>query len=341
MNKFKFNIMFARSVDFNMSFGYRTDHSFITAKISIHNSQHGKGFWKLNTSLLYDKDYVTLIKDTIKDTLKTYARHDSEPDENSLLTISHQMFLEMLKLNIRGNTISFASYKSKSSKMRQNNLEKTIETLNVQICNTSNLERKEEILNEIDALQKELQQLREPKIRASMARARVQSYEESEKPSKYFCNLEKRNAVNKIISCLDIKGEMVTDHKKILAAQQSYYQNLYTKCPHLEDSQTKKFLNTSNVRKLNDTQKEKSEGPILEEEVKVAIKFMKNNKTPGTDGLPCEFYKNFWNDLKVFLLKATMKLLKMLNYLYLKPKGLLLAYPKVKNQDNIYKIGDQ
>ena len=73
--------MFARSVDFNMSFGYRTDHSFITAKISIHNSQHGKGFWKLNTSLLYDKDYVTLIKDTIKDTLKTYARHDSEPDE--------------------------------------------------------------------------------------------------------------------------------------------------------------------------------------------------------------------------------------------------------------------
>ena len=94
------------------------------------------------------------------------------------------MFLEMLKLNIRGNTISFASFKSKSSKMRQNNLEKTIETLNVQICNTSNLERKEEIFNEIDALQKELQQLREPKIRASMARARVQSYEEGEKPSK-------------------------------------------------------------------------------------------------------------------------------------------------------------
>ena len=244
-------------------------------------------------SLLYDKDYVTLIKDTIKDTLKTYAKHDSELDENSLLTISHQMFFEMLKLNIRGNTISFASFKSKSNKMRQNNLEKTIDTLNVEICNTSNLERKEEIFNEIDALQKELQQLREPKIRASMARARVQSYEEGEKPSKYFCNLEKRNAVNKIISCLDIKGEMVTDHKKILAAQKSYYQNLYTKCPH---SQTYKLLNTSNVRKLNDTQKEKCEGPILEEEVKVAIKFMKNNKTPGTDGLPCEFYKYFWNE---------------------------------------------
>ena len=99
---------------------------------------------------------------------------------------------------------------------------------------TSNLERKEEILNEIDALQKELQQLREPKNRASMARARVQSYGEGEKPSKCCCKLEKRNAVSKIISFLDIKGEMVRDHKKILAAQKSYYQNLYTKCPHLD-----------------------------------------------------------------------------------------------------------
>ena len=134
---------------------------------------------------------------------------------------------------------------------------------------------------------------------------------------------------------------MVTDHKKILAAQKSYYPNLYTKWPHLEDSQTYKILNTSNIRKLNDTQKGKCKGQILEEEVKVAIKFMKNNKTPGTHGLPCKFYKFFWNYLKVFLLKSYNEAFEISNYLYLKPKGLLLAYPKVKNQDNIYKIGDQ
>ena len=79
------------------------------------------------------------------------------------------MFFEMLKLSIRENTISFASFKSKLNKMQQNNLQKAIDTLNDQICNTSNLERKEKLLNEIDALQKELQQLWEPKIRASMA----------------------------------------------------------------------------------------------------------------------------------------------------------------------------
>ena len=133
---------------------------------------------------------------------------------------------------------------------------------------------------------------------------------------------------------------MVTDHKKILAAQKSYYQNLYTKCPHLDDSQTYKFLNTSNVIKLNDTQKEKCEGPILKEEVKVAIKLMKNNKTPGIDGLPCEFYKFFWNDLKAFLLKSYNEAFENIKLSSIsQTQGIITCLPK--GQDNNYKIGDQ
>ena len=29
-----------------------------------------------------------------------------------------------------------------------------------------------------------------------------------------------------------------------------------------------------------------------------AIKGMKNNKTPGQDGIPIDFYKVFWNNIK-------------------------------------------
>ena len=31
---------------------------------------------------------------------------------------------------------------------------------------------------------------------------------------------------------------------------------------------------------------------------------MASKKTPGSDGLPCEFYKVFWNDLAKILLNA-------------------------------------
>ena len=51
---------------------YKTDHSMITLIISLHSSQRGNGFWKLNTSLLSDEDYVKLVKNTIHQTKTCY-----------------------------------------------------------------------------------------------------------------------------------------------------------------------------------------------------------------------------------------------------------------------------
>ena len=45
--------------------GYRTDHSAIVFSFSIMNVKRGKGFWKLNTSLLRDPNYVNLVNETI------------------------------------------------------------------------------------------------------------------------------------------------------------------------------------------------------------------------------------------------------------------------------------
>ena len=35
-----------------------------------------------------------------------------------------------------------------------------------------------------------------------------------------------------------------------------------------------------------------------------SLKNMESNKTPGTDGVPVEFYKVFWNDIKPFYLAS-------------------------------------
>ena len=39
------------------------------------------------------------------------------------------------------------------------------------------------------------------------------------------------------------------------------------------------------------------EGIISKDECDSAIRTFKNGKSPGTDGLPAEFYKMFWNDV--------------------------------------------
>ena len=50
------------------------------------------------------------------------------------------------------------------------------------------------------------------------------------------------------------------------------------------------------------------EGLLTEVE---SFKSMESNKSPGSDGLPAEFYKVFWNDVHHYLLNA-------LNYAYVK-----------------------
>ena len=45
--------------------GYRTDHSSILLKLKFINNERGCGYWKFNNSLLKNKDYIKLVKDTI------------------------------------------------------------------------------------------------------------------------------------------------------------------------------------------------------------------------------------------------------------------------------------
>ena len=47
-----------------------------------------------------------------------------------------------------------------------------------------------------------LEEVRQPRINAMMKRAKAQYYEEGEKLSKFFLNLEKKNFLNKMITKL-------------------------------------------------------------------------------------------------------------------------------------------
>ncbi len=43
---------------------------------------------------------------------------------------------------------------------------------------------------------------------------------------------------------------------------------------------------------------------ITEQDILKALKASPNNKSPGEDSLPSEFYKVFWNDIKVQLVNC-------------------------------------
>ena len=53
---------------------------------------------------------------------------------------------------------------------------------------------------------------------------------------------------------------------------------------------------------LDEQEQNECEGLLTEVECLESLKSMESNKSPGSDGLPAEFYKVFWNDLHHYLL---------------------------------------
>ena len=58
------------------------------------------------------------------------------------------------------------------------------------------------------------------------------------------------------------------------------------------------FIDTHVIPELNEESKYSCEGALTEEECWNALKNMANGKVPGTDGLPVEFYRLFWPEIK-------------------------------------------
>ena len=71
-----------------------------------------------------------------------------------------------------------------------------------------------------------------------------------------------------------------------------FYQNLYT--IHDIDKNLKHYF-LNNIPKVDEEDNEILDSPLTYDECLLAINQMNNNKTPGNDGLPAEFYKTFFH----------------------------------------------
>ena len=55
------------------------------------------------------------------------------------------------------------------------------------------------------------------------------------------------------------------------------------------------FFEENNTKSLNHDEQMSCEGQLTKAECLEALKSTESDKTPGSDGLPAEFYKLFWN----------------------------------------------
>ena len=128
----------------------------------------------------------------------------------------------------------------------------------------------------------------------------MQWLSEGEKPTKFFCKMENGNYLEKNIKKLELKdGSIITQQQDILLSINDFYRNLFKRCPN------SKSLQEFSLKDVSPKVSNMNLGNLLDvEEVSEALKSMKNNKTPGIDGIPADFLKVFWRQLNFFVTNA-------------------------------------
>ena len=267
----------------------RSDHSLISITINFSNEQkRGRGVWKLNTDLLKDETYVEIIKKTIDDSII---------DSRNILNKS--LIWDYIKCRVRDASIEYSIKKSKKFVAQEKNLNERLKILECKITTEPDIHS----LDEYFLVKSELEFIYNKKAQGALVRSRCQWAEENEKSTKYFLSLEKRNYKVKHIKSLMFNNQIVTQPNDILNCQKLFYQNLYSKNTNASIESIHNFLNKTGMPEICEKTKAECDNEITETEILNALKQLPNNKTPGLDGIPIEFYKFFWRDIKDIILE--------------------------------------
>ena len=192
------------------------DHKAIFLSIAINDAfQRGPGTWKFNNQLLEDENYVQLISECFPRILLKYQEVES-----------HQLLWELIKMELRTETITYSKANRKELKNRETVLQTKIDALDNKICH-ENEHFNQTLLDEYESIKIELKEIYEKRGQEAMFRSKTRWIEKGEKPTNYFFNLEKRNYEKKVIAQLKLEnGVIISDMKQINKEIESFYSNL-------------------------------------------------------------------------------------------------------------------
>ena len=112
-----------------------------------------------------------------------------------------------------------------------------------------------------------------------------------------------------------------------MSALVNHFRTLLAEKP-IDNREANIFVDGLRIRRISDKQKEWLGSPFTLEELGTALKHMSNNKAPGTDGFPTEFYKIFWNDVKQYFFRMIQESYEVASLPNTLKEGIITLIPK-------------
>ena len=273
--------------------GFLSDHCFVELELVFEETIRGRGYWKFNTSLLEDKNYLDTINEVIDYADFRYPELDPG------------LKWEMIKQDVREATMSYSCFKANEKKIKRQQLRRKLGKLEkrlacINLKSASSVKIIEKLNPKIDEVKNELEKMSLDEIQGTIIRSKLQFFEFGEKNTRYFFALEKSRAKAKtMLAVVKGNGQVVRNSQKILMEQKNFYAQLYSSNPKVSFQ-----MNILPEQSLTDLQRDAIEGPITLEEMGLALSQTKRFKSPGPDSLPADWYKVFYSRIKQHLLNA-------------------------------------
>ena len=196
------NIMYAK--------GVLTDHSSLFLSIKDIKHERGPGYWKCNTSLLNDEEYVNTVKNELSAFINRIKGNETAI---KTWTMIKEKMAQLLKKNSRK--------KAEEKKLVIAQLNEAITAFEEKFP----LTRCE--LRMYSDSKMDLEKLLMERAKALIFRSKVRWYEEGERSTRYFLSLEKvRSAVKSCSLLINSAGQELVEHEQIMAKQVKFYTEL-------------------------------------------------------------------------------------------------------------------
>ena len=146
------------------------------------------------------------------------------------------------------------------------------------------------------------------KATGQILRSKCTWYEDGEKSSKYFLNLEKNNAIQSSIRAIFSENDVELKQKQpILDRVRKFYSSLFSKKVSNTRDVNMAFLRNLDLPTLSDDQIALCESEFTADDLYDTVCSMQGGKSPGNDGLGKEFYIHFWNQVSGPLFSSFME----------------------------------
>ena len=269
----------------------RLDHHAVVLDLSAIVAAPGPGYWKLNVRLLQDEEYLSRITPVLRDALEFLEDHPAQT----------LMAWDYLKIRVRTVSIYYAKKKALARRSARQAAAEALRSLAPDWAH-----RPDALAPAVIAARRTLDEATAEELEGAAVRARVAWDKLGERPTRYFCRLEKARAAEAALGeVLTPSGAVVSGPRQVAAVCGDFYRSLYGNDDPIDPvAQATLFATLDDAHKLSPAMAAVCDAELTLDELGAALDRTAAGKTPGIDGLPYEFYKAFWDLLGPTLLRV-------------------------------------